>query len=548
MRPELARRACRQDAGARASRRPRGATSPPPPPRCRARARRPAREDRGRSSRPSSTSRPSGDEWLHEMKFDGYRILARLAGRPARLLEPQRQGLDGAVPRRGRGRRARCPCGRAPRRRGRGRAARRHHQLPGPAERAAGAAAGRSSSISLFDLAPPRRLRRSPRAPSRSARPLLEGLLGAPARRRPLRYSDHVAGSGPEFFAQACGLGLEGIVSKRRDAPYEAGAVAALAQGEVPAAPGIRDRRLHRARRSRVGHRRAAARRVRRGRASCDFAGKVGTGFTAKVARRPAHGSSTRSSSAKSPFAEATIPGITRAHWVKPELVGEVAFTEWTRDGRLRHPSFQGLRADKSPRTWCASSASAVEEVAAAADARSGRREAGSAKQRQTAAEAAARGRRRAPHPSRRVLYPAAGITKRDLAQFYGRSRTGSCPTSRAGPLTPRALSRGRGEGLLLHEAQRRCGRRSPAPREDPGEDEGRRVPGGGRPGRPRLARADGHPGDPHLERAARTPSSGPTASCSISIPIRPSAGTAWSTRRAGPAQAARGSSASRAS
>ena len=58
-------------------------------------------------------------------------------------------------------------------------------------------------------------------------------------------------------------------------------------------------------------------------------------------------GSRTRSTS---PFAEA-LPSreVKDARWVTPKLVGEVAFTEWTRDGRLRHPAWRGLRPDKSP-------------------------------------------------------------------------------------------------------------------------------------------------------------------------------------------------------
>ena len=47
------------------------------------------------------------------------------------------------------------------------------------------------------------------------------------------------------------------------------------------------------------------------------------------------------------PFDDGKLP---RAHWVEPELVAQIAFTEWTRDGRLRHPRYQGLREDKPAR------------------------------------------------------------------------------------------------------------------------------------------------------------------------------------------------------
>ena len=78
------------------------------------------------------------------------------------------------------------------------------------------------------------------------------------------------------------------------------------------------------------------------------FAGKVGTGFTQKsaVALRRTLESLKR---ATSPFDVGPPRLIARnAHWVTPTLVCEVSFTEWTDDGRIRHPSFQGLRLDKN--------------------------------------------------------------------------------------------------------------------------------------------------------------------------------------------------------
>jgi bifunctional non-homologous end joining protein LigD len=75
------------------------------------------------------------------------------------------------------------------------------------------------------------------------------------------------------------------------------------------------------------------------------YAGKVGTGFSTRVAtelRARLDALEQRTC----PFT-ARPPGAARAHWVRPDLVGEVAFTEWTADGRLRHPSWKGLREDK---------------------------------------------------------------------------------------------------------------------------------------------------------------------------------------------------------
>src|SRR5262249_1964521 len=177
---------------------------------------------------------------------------------------------------------------------------------------------------------------------------LLQDVLGVPAPGSLLRYSDHVVGSGEQFFSQACTLGVEGIVSKRRDATYE----------PTRSRTWLKVKCLHRQElvvggytdpeRSRVG---LGALLMgyydREGR--LQFAGKVGTGFTSKqledLRRRLAP-----LEQPDSPFEHARIPGVTKAHWVRPELVGEVAFTEWTSDGRMRHPSFQGLREDKKAR------------------------------------------------------------------------------------------------------------------------------------------------------------------------------------------------------
>jgi ATP-dependent DNA ligase len=77
------------------------------------------------------------------------------------------------------------------------------------------------------------------------------------------------------------------------------------------------------------------------------YAGKVGTGFSEKVldelGRRLGQLETDRS-----PFAKDGLPR--EARWVEPRLVGQFAFTEWTRDGKLRHPRYLGLREDKHPR------------------------------------------------------------------------------------------------------------------------------------------------------------------------------------------------------
>ena len=164
-----------------------------------------------------------------------------------------------------------------------------------------------------------------------------------------LRYSEHFAVDGARMYKQACAKGLEGIVSKRADALYVAGrqktwlkVKCSLRQefiiiGYSGAKSGERALgALY------LGYKKGRALR---------YAGKVGTGFSMTGARELA---------TRLQKIESVEPVLTRAetkgmsvgewravHWVKPKLLCEIAFTEWTNDGRIRHPSFQGLREDK---------------------------------------------------------------------------------------------------------------------------------------------------------------------------------------------------------
>ena len=151
------------------------------------------------------------------------------------------------------------------------------------------------------------------------------------------------AGSGPKFLEQACRLGLEGAVAKRRDAPYRSARstdwqkIKCIKRQEVVIG-GYTDPDG-----SRVGIGALLA-GVYEGR-KLVYAGKVGTGFTER-SLRDLHRRLERLAVSHCPFA---VPptGVGRAHWVRPELVAEVAFGQWTNDGKMRHPSFQGLREDK---------------------------------------------------------------------------------------------------------------------------------------------------------------------------------------------------------
>ena len=166
-----------------------------------------------------------------------------------------------------------------------------------------------------------------------------------------IRFTDHLDGDGADVFEQACALGAEGIISKLRDAPYRLDArssdwqkIKCIKRQEFVVG-GFTDPSG-----ARVGVGSILVGYYER---DClRFAGKVGTGagwsnaFSLKLRRDLEQIEIDRT-----PF-EPPPPGWLgrNAHWVKPQKVAEVEFTEWTGDGHIRHPSLQGFRADKSPR------------------------------------------------------------------------------------------------------------------------------------------------------------------------------------------------------
>jgi bifunctional non-homologous end joining protein LigD len=157
-----------------------------------------------------------------------------------------------------------------------------------------------------------------------------------------------VVGHGTEFFSRACRLGLEGIVSKRRDAPYRPGR----------GADWLKIKCLHREEVAVIGWTAPQGSRTGIGAlllgyydaaGRLHYAGKVGTGFKNRdlleLKRRlePLH-------RGDAPFDAKAEDAPRNAVWVKPDLVAELRFSEWTPDRRLRHPSFLGLREDKRGR------------------------------------------------------------------------------------------------------------------------------------------------------------------------------------------------------
>ncbi len=345
---------------------------------------------------------PAGAEWLHEIKFDGYRMLAFLDAGEVRLRTRTGQDWTDRFPTIAEAIAA-LPVAQA--------------VLDG--EVALLDAAGRSDFQGLqnsldagrdrelafhaFDL-PHCEGHDLTAVPLLRRKELLRSLL-PPDADGPLRYSDHVVGHGPTFVQQACLLALEGAISKRVDAPYLGRRTRTW----------LKTKCLRRQEFVVGGYTEPGGSRRHLGAlllglhrdSGLHYAGKVGTGFTeqslADLARRlrPL-------ASDASPFVDP--PREAGVHWVRPRCVVEVAFTEWTRDGRLRHPSFQGVREDKP-----AAEVHRERPAAVTGDA--------------TVAGIAI------SHPDR-VVFPGLGLTKLELCRYYATVKDAILPGLRQRPLT----------------------------------------------------------------------------------------------------------------
>ncbi len=159
-----------------------------------------------------------------------------------------------------------------------------------------------------------------------------------------VHYNAHRNTDGRRYYREACERGWEGMLAKRADSPYRSTRSHGWLKfkclsGQEFVIGGFTEPRGSRSGFGAllVGYYEGP--RLR-------YAGKVGTGYDAATLR-DIKGRLDARATAESPFADPV--GERTAHWVRPELVAQVAFTEWTRDGRLRQPSFTGLRPDKHP-------------------------------------------------------------------------------------------------------------------------------------------------------------------------------------------------------
>ncbi|SEE30033.1 ATP-dependent DNA ligase LigD phosphoesterase module /ATP-dependent DNA ligase LigD polymerase module [Rhizobiales bacterium GAS191] len=332
---------------------------------------------------------PVSADFVHEIKLDGYRMLARIDGREVKLLT--RTGLDWthrfksiASALKG----LRIPSA----------------MLDGEivVEDAAGIA---SFNELVTDLKSGRQERfryfvfdliyfdgsdvRKASLVDRKA--LLKEVLAELPAGGAIAYGDHLEGHGPTVFEHASRLGLEGIVSKRRDAPYFSG------RGNL----WIKSKCVERQEFVVVGYVPSTAGKRAVGSLILGYyeggalfhAGRVGSGFSTDEAKA-LFAALEPTTINKPEFGRKPIAGAEKGvRWVAPKLVVEVEYRGWSKDGVLRHSTYRGIREDREPKE--------ITREAPAASRKSGKSHDW-----------------RLTHPDR-LLWPEQGITKQGLADFY---------------------------------------------------------------------------------------------------------------------------------
>ena len=359
---------------------------------------------------------PGGDGWFHEIKLDGYRVLARIDRGRVTLLT--RSGQDWT---------AKFPGVATAAERLRTKSALLDgevvvldaHGVSHFQSLQEALSQGRTQDLVyfVFDLLylDGRDLRSLPLSERKA---LLARLLRGSD--KTIRYSDHVEGQGGAFYDKACRMGLEGIISKQKDAPYRSGRGTAWAKVKCVKSQEFVIVGFTEPKGTRAGFG-ALLLGVYDKDGALTYVGRVGTGFDTR-SLKALHAKLKARERERSPLKSAP-PGSTRdIHWVEPKLVADVAFTEWTRDGILRHPTFHGLREDKPAREVVKELPKRPAAVESSSRGRRGVRTRGAARKTKPASASSP-----APvtiagvtltHPER-ILYPGQGITKRDLAAFY---------------------------------------------------------------------------------------------------------------------------------
>jgi bifunctional non-homologous end joining protein LigD len=337
---------------------------------------------------------PAGKEWLHEIKYDGYRAIASLGS--GQVVIRTRNGLNwtdkfaSLVPVL-----EKLPCKSALLDGEIAVAGKDGHTDFGALQDALSQGKG-GFGYYLFDLLEldGKDLKKRPLTERKAA--LKKLLKGA---KWPLFYSDHIAGDGDRAFAHACELKLEGIISKSVSAPYRSGRTKSWLKSKC----GMEQEFVIIGWRpsGKAGRQFSSLLLALRENNKLRYAGRVGSGYSdtsldnlsalfKKHARKG------------SPVPDVP-PAIARqAKFLDPVLVAEIAFRGWTRDNLVRQGSFKGLRGDKP-------ASQIIRERPMP------KTEAVTVKSSKDAEEI---GGVRVTHPDR-VLFPSRGVTKRELIEHY---------------------------------------------------------------------------------------------------------------------------------
>jgi bifunctional non-homologous end joining protein LigD len=348
---------------------------------------------------------PDGDNWIHEMKFDGYRCLVAVGG--GRSVCYTRSGLDWSD---------------------------KFHEVAGAlsaldcesalidGEIVATAADGGSQFSALqtalsegypteyyaFDLLhlDGKDLRPLPLIERKEA---LQRLLATLPASGPVHYSDHVRGHGQRVFEEMCRNGREGIIAKKADAPYTNRRSKAWLKIKC------RNRQEFV-----IG---GYAPSDKRGRAFSSlllgayegdklvYRGRVGNGFSEAVMKDVA-GKLRRLRRETSPFERVSSSAARKAVWVSPRLVAEIDYSELTEGGHIRHGTFLGLREDKQPAEITMEKAKTLSEALI--------NEAHGV---------------RLTNPDR-ILYREQGVSKSDLVRYYDTVAKRMLPLMESHPLS----------------------------------------------------------------------------------------------------------------
>jgi len=364
---------------------------------------------------------PSGSGWIHEMKYDGYRCLLAIGGGEARIytrsgldwsdkfpeiveaarsLEVESALIDGEIVKLDEA-----------------------GNTGFSALQQAISEGGTGLSLFVFDLL---ELDGEDLAklPNIARKQRLASLIGD-GRPPFILYADHIVGQGEKLYEAMCAAGQEGIISKRADAPYRSARTRAwlkikcVLRQEFVIVGWTPSESKARALRSLL----LAVNEEGRLR----YAGKVGTGFSMSMLQSLL--GELRKREVKKAPADVPRADARGAHWVRPDLVAEVAFAEFTSEGVVRHGSFLGLRGDKP-------AAEVVEERPVA-----------------TAAAPAVFGPSSVKISNRdRIIFPDSDVTKGDLADYYQAVGSIMLPWAANRPLSLVRCPQGRGKKCFFQK------------------------------------------------------------------------------------------------